>query len=119
MFKNLRNIIIGIILIISKDSLAFNSSSYLIANEAVKIFDLAEANNQYLDMKSLKTENYLNNQLLTVIHLSKISDDNLYAYNVYQIEGEGKNLFSKINGDKNTIMGLPIKKIKKYLNNIK
>jgi len=52
-------------------------------------------------------------------YLSKISDDNLYAYNVYQIEGEGKNLFSKINGDKNTIMGLPIKKIKKYLNNIK
>ena len=52
-------------------------------------------------------------------YLSKISDDNLYAYNVYQIEGEGKNLFSKINGDKNTIMGLPIKKIKEYLNNIK
>ena len=52
-------------------------------------------------------------------YLSKISDDNLYAYNVYQIEGIGKNLFSKINGDKNTIMGLPIKKIKKYLNNIK
>jgi len=52
-------------------------------------------------------------------YLSKISDDNLYAYNVYQIEGEGKNLFSKINGDKNTVMGLPIKKIKEYLNNIK
>jgi len=51
------------------------------------------------------------------IYLSKISDNALYAYNVYQIEGEGKFLFSKIEGDKNTIMGLPIKKIKKYLNN--
>jgi len=50
-------------------------------------------------------------------YLSKISDDSLYAYNVYQIEGEGKNLFLKIDGDKDTIMGLPIKKIKEYLNN--
>tara|TARA_Y100001970_G_scaffold131830_1_gene162600 strand:+ start:5945 stop:6526 length:582 start_codon:yes stop_codon:yes gene_type:complete len=49
-------------------------------------------------------------------YLAKISDENLYAYNVYQIEGEGKNLFSKIEGDENTIMGLPIKKIKEYLN---
>ena len=48
-------------------------------------------------------------------YLLKISDDKLYAYNVYQIEGEGKNLFSKIEGDENTIMGLPIKKIKEYL----
>ena len=52
-------------------------------------------------------------------YLSKIKDEDLYAYNVYQIEGIGKNLFSKINGDKNTIMGLPVKKIKEYLNNIK
>ncbi len=52
-------------------------------------------------------------------YLSKISDHDLYAYNVYQIEGEGKNLFSKIDGDKNTIMGLPVIKIKEYLNNIK
>tara|TARA_B100000900_G_scaffold299970_1_gene258532 strand:+ start:846 stop:1427 length:582 start_codon:yes stop_codon:yes gene_type:complete len=49
------------------------------------------------------------------IYLSKISDDTLYAYNVYQIEGEGKTLFKNIEGDKDTIMGLPIKKIKKYL----
>tara|TARA_B100001109_G_C18833159_1_gene460595 strand:- start:13 stop:603 length:591 start_codon:yes stop_codon:yes gene_type:complete len=49
------------------------------------------------------------------LYLSKISDDNLYSYNVYQIEGEGKNLFSEIKGDKDTIMGLPIKKIKEYL----
>ena len=48
-------------------------------------------------------------------YLSKISDEKLYSYNVYQIEGEGKNLFSKIDGDENTIMGLPIKKIKEYL----
>ena len=52
-------------------------------------------------------------------YLSKISDENLYAYNVYQIEGEGRNLFSEINGDENTIMGLPIKKIKNYLSNFK
>ena len=48
-------------------------------------------------------------------YLSKISDKNLYAYNVYQIEGEGKKLFSEIKGDENTIMGLPINKIKSYL----
>ena len=51
-------------------------------------------------------------------YLEKISDEALYAYNVYQIEGEGKNLFSKIEGDKNTVMGLPIGKIKEYLNKI-
>jgi len=50
-------------------------------------------------------------------YLSKISDHDLYAYNVYQIEGEGRKLFSKIEGDEDTIMGLPIKKIKEYLKN--
>ena len=50
-------------------------------------------------------------------YLSKITDEALYAYNVYQIEGEGRKLFSKIEGDKNTIMGLPIKEIKEYLKN--
>ena len=58
------------------------------------------------NMTFLKLEDYL----------EKISDDDLYAYNVYQIEGEGKNLFSKIEGDEDTIMGLPVKKIKEYLN---
>ena len=53
------------------------------------------------------------------IYLSKITDVSLYSYNVYQIEGEGKNLFSNIEGDKDTIMGLPIKKIKEYLENYK
>ena len=52
-------------------------------------------------------------------YLAKISDEALYAYNVYQIEGEGRSLFSKIDGDEDTIMGLPVKKIKEYLNNYK
>ncbi len=66
----------------------------------------------YLTMKKL-SENDLKK------YLSKISDEALYAYNVYQIEGEGRKLFLKIQGDTNTIMGLPIKKIKEYLNNYK
>ena len=52
-------------------------------------------------------------------YLAKISDEALYAYNVYQIEGEGRNLFLSINGNENTIMGLPVEKIKKYLDNYK
>ncbi len=64
-------------------------------------------------LKSLKINHELKN------YLEKISDQALYAYNVYQIEGEGKTLFSKIEGDENTIMGLPVKKIKEYLNNYK
>ena len=52
-------------------------------------------------------------------YLMKIKDKELYAYNVYQIEGEGRSLFSKIEGDENTIMGLPINQIKEYLNNFK
>tara|TARA_B100000941_G_scaffold209494_1_gene153306 strand:+ start:243 stop:827 length:585 start_codon:yes stop_codon:yes gene_type:complete len=67
----------------------------------------------YTDKAELKMKNFNENQLKD--YLSKISDKNLYAYNVYQIEGEGKNLFSEIKGDKNTIMGLPIIKIKDYL----
>ena len=63
-----------------------------------------------LTMKSF-SEKYLKN------YLSKIPDETLYAYNVYQIEGEGRNLFSDIVGDKDTIMGLPVIKIKEYLNN--
>ena len=53
------------------------------------------------------------------LYLAKIRDEELYAYNVYQIEGEGRSLFSKIEGNENTIMGLPIKQIKKYLSIIK
>ena len=51
-------------------------------------------------------------------YLSKITDEDLYAYNVYQIEGEGRGLFSRIDGDENTIMGLPVKRIKEYLNSL-
>ena len=52
-------------------------------------------------------------------YLEKISDEALYAYNVYQIEGEGRSLFSKIEGDEDTIMGLPVKKIKEYINSLR
>ena len=52
------------------------------------------------------------------LYLKKIKDETLYAYNIYQIEGEGKSLFSKIEGDEDTIMGLPIKQIKEYLNKL-
>mgnify|MGYP001416880416 CR=1 FL=1 len=51
-------------------------------------------------------------------YLLKITDKSLYSYNVYQIEGEGRSLFSNIEGDENTIMGLPVKKIEEYLKNI-
>ena len=68
----------------------------------------------YTDRAFLTMKNIDDNDL--VKYLSKITDEALYAYNVYQIEGEGRNLFSKIKGDKNTIMGLPVKKIKEFLN---
>ena len=67
----------------------------------------------YTDKAQLTMKNFTENQLLN--YLSKISDDALYSYNVYQIEGEGKTLFSKIEGNENTIMGLPIDKIRDYL----
>ena len=51
-------------------------------------------------------------------YLEKISDEALFAYNVYQIEGDGRALFSNIEGDKDTIMGLPVKKIKEYINSL-
>ena len=68
----------------------------------------------YTDKARLKMKNFSDPELEE--YLSKITDENLYAYNVYQIEGEGRNLFSRIEGDEDTIMGLPIKKIKEYLN---
>jgi len=69
----------------------------------------------YTDKATLTMKSFSDKDL--VLYLSKISDEALYAYNVYQIEGEGKKLFSDIKGDKNTIMGLPIDKIKDYLKN--
>ena len=71
----------------------------------------------YTDKASLTMKNMTFLELEN--YLKKISDEDLYAYNVYQIEGEGRNLFSKIEGDEETIMGLPVKKIKEYLNIIK
>jgi septum formation protein len=71
----------------------------------------------YTDKATLTMKNFTEDELKS--YLSKISDKALYSYNVYQIEGEGKSLFSDIRGDTDTIMGLPIKKIKEYLNNYK
>ena len=71
----------------------------------------------FTDKATLTMKNFSEHELKN--YLSKISDKALYAYNVYQIEGEGRKLFSKIDGDEDTIMGLPIKKIKHYLSQIK
>ena len=71
----------------------------------------------YTDKASLTMKKMSDEELK--IYLAKISDEALYAYNVYQIEGEGRSLFAKIEGDEDTIMGLPVKKIKEYLDNYK
>ena len=71
----------------------------------------------YTDKAYLTMKNFSDNQLRE--YLEKITDEALYSYNVYQIEGEGRNLFTSIDGDENTIMGLPIIDIKKYLGNYK
>ena len=83
-------------------------SSVCISNNGKMIWNYSDK--AILTMKEFSSEELKN-------YLSKIPDEALYAYNVYQIEGEGKKLFSNIEGDENTIMGLPIKKIKEYLNN--
>ena len=70
----------------------------------------------YTDKAKLTMKNFSDEELKN--YLSKISDEALYAYNVYQIEGEGRTLFSTIEGDENTIMGLPIKKIKEYMDSL-
>ena len=71
----------------------------------------------YSDKAALTMKDLTDKQLEE--YLFKVTDEALYAYNVYQIEGEGRSLFLKIEGDKNTIMGLPIKKIQEYLKNLK
>ena len=71
----------------------------------------------YTDKASLTMKQMREDELIS--YLAKISDEALYAYNVYQIEGEGRSLFLKIEGDEDTIMGLPIKKIQEHLNNSK
>ena len=70
----------------------------------------------YTDKAELTMKNLSDDELK--IYLSRISDEKLYAYNVYQIEGEGKNLFDSIKGDENTIMGLPVAKIKEYISSL-
>ena len=70
----------------------------------------------YTDKAMLTMKSFSDNEL--ELYLSKIPDEALYAYNVYQIEGEGRSLFSKIEGEKDTIMGLPIKQIKQYLKDL-
>ena len=71
----------------------------------------------YTDKAYLTMKNFSDKELKD--YLDKISDEALYAYNVYQIEGEGRKLFTEINGDENTVMGLPIINIKNYIGNIK
>ena len=71
----------------------------------------------YTDKATLTMKKMKDDELIK--YLEKIPDEVLYAYNVYQIEGEGRKLFSSIDGNENTIMGLPVEKIKKYLNNYK
>ena len=69
----------------------------------------------HTDKAKLTMKNFTEDELKK--YLKKIPDEKLFAYNVYQIEGEGRKLFSKIEGDENTIMGLPVDKIKEYLEN--
>ena len=70
----------------------------------------------YTDRATLRMKNFSDDELKN--YLSKISDNDLYAYNVYQIEGEGRNLFESIEGEEDTIMGLPVKKIKEYIGSL-
>jgi septum formation protein len=85
-------------------------SSVSIFKDGAMIWNYTD--NASLTMKKMKEEELK-------IYLSKITDEALFAYNVYQIEGEGRSLFSKIKGDTDTIMGLPVKKIINFLNNYK
>ena len=71
----------------------------------------------YTDKAKLTMKNFTDDELKN--YLSKITDQTLYAYNVYQIEGEGRSLFANIEGDEDTIMGLPVKKIKEYINSLR
>ena len=102
-------------------------------NEALKILKKLNGKKHYLissvciSRDGYMIWNYTDKAMLTMKnmsdkdlknYLSKITDEALYSYNVYQIEGEGKTLFSNIEGDEDTIMGLPIKKIKEYINSL-
>ena len=87
---------------------------YLISS--VSIYKNGEEIWNYTDKASLTMKNFTDQQLES--YLSRVNDKELYAYNVYQIEGEGRYLFQKIEGDENTIMGLPVNKIKEYFKKI-
>ena len=92
-----------------------NSKHYLISSVCISKNGAMIWN--HTDSSELKMKNFTLQELEK--YLTKISDSELYAYNVYQIEGEGRKLFSEIIGDENTIMGLPIQRIKEYLEEIR
>ncbi len=85
-------------------------SSVCISKNGAMIWNYTDAST--LTMKQLNLDEIKS-------YLAKIRDKELYAYGVYQIEAEGRSLFSKIEGDENAIMGLPVKQIKEYLNTLK
>ena len=128
--KRLDKIVIGADSVIDLEGKIISKPSS--RDEALKILKLLNNKSHYLissvclskngnmiwnftDKAKLTMKSFSEKELES--YLSKISDENLYAYNVYQIEGEGRKLFSDISGDENTIMGLPINKIKDYLKN--
>ena len=130
--KHPDQLVIGADSVISLDLKLINKPSS--REEAYNILDLLNGKKHYLissvciskngsmiwnytDKSELKMKNLSEKEL--VEYLAKISDNELFAYNVYQIEGEGRKLFSNIIGDEDTIMGLPIQKIKEYLKEIK
>ena len=128
--KRLDKIVIGADSVIDFEGKIISKPSS--RDEALKILKLLNNKSHYLISSVCLSKNgnmiwnYTDKAKLTMksfsekeleLYLSKISDENLYAYNVYQIEGEGRKLFSDISGDENTIMGLPINKIKDYLKN--
>ena len=91
-----------------------NSKHYLISSVCISKNGSMIWN--YTDKAALTMKKMSDEELKE--YLEKISDEALYAYNVYQIEGEGRSLFSKVEGDEDTIMGLPVKKIKEYINSL-
>jgi len=128
--KRLDKIVIGADSVIDLEGKIISKPSS--RDEALKILKLLNNKSHYLISSVCLSKNgnmiwnFTDKAKLTMksfsekeleLYLSKISDENLYAYNVYQIEGEGRKLFSDISGDENTIMGLPINKIKDYLKN--
>ena len=126
--KNNGNLVLGADSVIDFEGILISKPGN--RNEALDILKRLNGKNHFLissvciSKNGSMVWNYTDKAILTMKkmsegylkdYLSKISDEDLYAYNVYQIEGEGRKLFSKIEGDEDTIMGLPIKKIKEYL----